>query len=106
MEVAVGLIINKKRGTGRRISTDAHEIGTMGVSVIAREVQEASLDFKFTTLAFLLPGISYTQEASHLTVVEIGIIRKDLLDHPPITVVSVAERQKRTSRLHTSWTPT
>lgn len=52
--VAVGLIF-KKGGTGRKTSTDTHEIRTAGVSVIAGEVQEASLDFKFTKLAFLFP---------------------------------------------------
>lgn len=92
--VAVGLII-KKRGTGRKTSTDTCKIRTLGVSTIAGEVQETSLDSQFTKLVFLFPSTSHTQESSHLTMVEIGMIRKDLLDPaPPISVVSVAERQK------------
>lgn len=54
---AVGLVINKEGGAGRRTVIDASETSTVGVSVVfkerLREVKELTLDFKFIMLASL-----------------------------------------------------
>lgn len=58
----------------------------MGVNVVfrerLREVKEVTLDFKFTMLASLPTRPPYTQDSGYLTVVEIGITRKDVLRPP------------------------
>lgn len=89
-EVAVGLIINKEGLVGRRTIIDTGETSTMGMNVVfrerLREVKEVMLDFKFTMLASLPtrpPTESQMlQDSEHLTVVEIGIIRKDVFRAP------------------------